>query len=67
MPRPPPPAAAGREARAGPRPISFVVERDDEPVIETAVGRAMAELTGGNRRGRALAAICRAFLEECDD
>lgn len=59
-------AAAEREAAQGPRLISFAVDRDDEPVIEEAIGRAVADLDGRNRRGRALAAICRAHLEEID-
>jgi ParB-like chromosome segregation protein Spo0J len=59
-------AAAEREAATGPRLISFAVYRDDEPVIEEAVRRAAADLDGRNRRGRALATICRVYLEVVD-
>ena len=59
-------AAAEREAAQGPRVITFAVDRDDETVIEAAIDRALASLTGSNRRGRALATICRASLEGCD-
>ncbi len=40
--------------------------RDDEPVIEEAIRQAAADLDGRNRRGGALAAICRAHLEDID-
>ena len=59
-------AAAEREAAQGPRLISFAVDRDDEPVIEEAIRQAAADLDGRNRRGGALAAICRAHLEDID-
>ena len=58
--------AAQREAARGPRLISFAVDPDDEPVIEEAIGRSASTLVGRNRRGRALAAICRAYLEATD-
>ena len=58
--------AAQREAAHGPRLISFAVDRDDESVIEEAIGRSADALGGRNRRGRALAAICRTYLETSD-
>ena len=48
---------------SGLRAISFVVSADDESVIEEAVARAAEELDGQNRRGRALADVCRSYLE----
>ena len=48
---------------SGLRAISFVVSADDESVIEEAVARAAEEIDGQNRRGRALAEICRSYLE----
>ncbi len=46
-----------------PRPMTFAVEPGDVDAIEAALARAMADRSGANRRGRALAAICRAFLQ----
>jgi len=48
---------------SGLRAISFVVSADDESVIEEAVARAAEKLDGQNRRGRALADVCRSYLE----
>lgn len=45
------------------RAISFAVSRDDEQAIEEAVRVEFESLSGPNRRGRALANICRAYLE----
>ena len=56
-------AAAARAAESGPRLWSFAVEPEDEAVIEAALAAAMAALMGTNKRGRALAGICRAWLE----
>ena len=56
-------AAAEQQGQGAPRLISFVVLAEDEAVIEEAVRVAMADLSGPNRRGRALARICRRFLE----
>ncbi len=47
----------------GLRAITFAVTADDEQVIEEAVNAASAPLDGKNRRGRALAAIARAYRE----
>ena len=58
--------AAEREARQGPRLISFADLAADEGVIEAAVADATSGFTGPNRRGRALAMICRAYLERHD-
>jgi hypothetical protein len=53
-------------AMTGPAHISFAVQRDDEPDIEQAVAVAAEGLAGSNRRGRALAQICRQFLDAND-
>jgi len=55
-------AAQDASEAAGPRLISFAVDSEDERAIEEAVARAMINLTGRNRRGRALARICRAAV-----
>ena len=59
--------AAAVAQRQSPRVLSFAVAVDDEGVIEAAVAMAMAPLDGSNRRGRALAAICRAWQETQDE
>ena len=61
--------AAAEQGRAhAPRLLSFVVLPEDEVVIEAAVSRAAAGLTGANKRGRALGLIAhRSFEEGCDD
>ena len=50
----------------GPRAISFVVTKGDEAIIEDAVGRVVDTLEGLNRRGRALALICKCYAEQTD-
>ena len=62
-------AAAARIAAAGPRTIAIILEATDVTVVEAAIDRAASALRGPNRRGRALAAICRRFMdrEEPDD
>ena len=45
------------------RAVTFAVTEEDEREIERAVAIAVEGLDGKNRRGRALAAICRAYLE----
>jgi ParB family chromosome partitioning protein len=59
-------AAAERQAAAGPRIISFAVLVEDESAIEQALEEATSILDGKNRRGRALALICRAYLDGHD-
>ncbi len=59
-------AAAERDALDAPRLISFALRRDDEQLVERAVAQAMNGLEGRDRRGRALAAICRCYLEAAD-
>ena len=54
------------EPSGGPRAISFVVTKEDEAAIEDAVERVVNTLDGPNRRGRALALICRAYPEKTD-
>ncbi len=50
-------------AGQSPRLLSFAVLLEDEPVVEQTIRLAAANLSGPNRRGRALAAVCRSFLE----
>ena len=45
----------------GPALLSFAVPRDDVADIERALAAASTALEGPNRRGRALAVICRSF------
>lgn len=59
-------AAAERGAASAPRLISFVVLREDEDSIERAIALASAGIAGPTRRGRALAAVCRDYLEGRD-
>ena len=53
--------AAAVAQRQAPRVVSFAVTAADEGAIEAAVATAIAPLVGPNRRGRALAAICRVW------
>ncbi len=53
--------AAAVAQRQAPRVVSFAVTAADEGAIEAAVTTAIAPLVGPNRRGRALAAICRVW------
>ncbi len=46
--------------------ITFAVRREDVAIIESAITRRVAELTGPNRRGRALTDICQRYLEDDD-
>ena len=56
-------AAAERASVDGPRLISFAVTPEDEAAIERAILVASEGLTCANRRGHALAAVCRGYLE----
>jgi ParB-like chromosome segregation protein Spo0J len=56
-------AAAARESASAVRAVTFALDNTDEAVVERAVATAMSELAGTNRRGRALTAICREYLE----
>ncbi len=56
-------AAAQAQLNLGPRLLSFAVDREDEADIEAAITTAMSGLSGPNRRGQALALICRAYAE----
>ena len=60
-------AAAERADRTAVRSIAFAVTPEDESTIESAVAHAVDDLEGRNRRGRALAGICRRYLEAIDD
>lgn len=56
-------AAAADRSDVSPRACSFALLPADEAVVEEAVSLATATLSGPNRRGRALAQICRDYLE----
>ena len=60
-------AAVGDGPADLPRTLSFAVLPEDEATIKRAVDTAGDGPDGQNRRGRALAAICRAYLEGRDD
>lgn len=55
--------AAARAQQSAPRLVSFAVPAADEQAVEAAVQAASEGLEGPNRRGQALALICRAYLE----
>ncbi len=59
--------AAKKEHATAPRLISFGVLPDDEEIVMSTVDRLAAEMDGKNRRGRALAEICRSFRGELSD
>ena len=59
-------AAAERSEEAAPRLLSFAVLPADEEAVERAIGLASDGLDGRNRRGRALALVCRGYLEARD-
>jgi ParB-like chromosome segregation protein Spo0J len=52
---------------AGVRVVSFALTPEDEEVVEMAIGQVVEHLEGPNRRGRALAEICRRHLEGRSD
>lgn len=56
--------AAEREGSAGVRLVSFALAPEVEALVERAVALAGARLTGRHVRGRALAAVCEAYLEQ---
>jgi ParB-like chromosome segregation protein Spo0J len=60
-------AAAEHQAARAPRHISFAVAPEDEAVVEEAITRAATGFEGPNRRGAALAVVCRHYLEDRDD
>ena len=45
------------------RTITFAVAKQDEKEIEDVIAAAAEQIEGVNRRGRALAAVCRAYAE----
>ena len=59
--------AAEEPAESAPRVCSFALLPEDELIVEQAVAAASLGVVGKKRRGRALAAICRAFMEEQDE
>jgi len=59
--------AAGSVAGDGLRAFTVALSREDERVVEAALARAATNLTGKNRRGRALTAICRAYIGEDEE
>ena len=56
-------SAAQTRASASPRLISFAVDPEDEEVVMAAVEGLAKSLSGKNRRGRAIAEICKKYLE----
>ncbi len=56
-------AAAETAARQGDELLTFVVPPTDAEAIREAVKRVARQFTGNNRRGRALAQICRTFAQ----
>jgi ParB-like chromosome segregation protein Spo0J len=56
-------AEAGRAAASGPQLFSFAVEPEDAPAVEEAIARAVANLSGTNRRGQALVLLAQKYLE----
>ena len=58
-------AAAARAAEL-PVSVTFAIPRENVAEVELALERALTRLDGANRRGRALALICRRYLEAAD-
>jgi len=56
-------AEADRAAASGPQLFSFAVEPQDAPAVEEAIARAVANLSGTNRRGQALVLLAQKYLE----
>jgi ParB-like chromosome segregation protein Spo0J len=54
---------ADKVAAAGPQLFSFAVEPEDVPAVEKAIARAVADLSGTNRRGQALVMLAQKYLE----
>jgi hypothetical protein len=59
-------ATMERTAASAPVILSFTVPAGDAPTVEAALSRAVTSLDGPQRRGRALARICRVYLEHLD-
>jgi ParB-like chromosome segregation protein Spo0J len=59
-------ATMERTAASAPMILSVTVPAEDAPVVEKALTHAAAGLDAPQRRGRALARICRAYLEHND-
>ena len=53
---------AERAAASGPQLFSFAVEPEDAPAVEEAIARAVANLSGTNRRGQALVLLAHKYL-----
>ena len=60
-------AQAQRAEAAAPRMLTFAVEPEDESAVEEAIALVADGLGGRNRRGRALAVLCRRELERSGD
>ncbi len=54
--------ASRRAAEQGPQLFSFAVDPEDAPRVQEALDRASADLTGKNRRGRALVYLAQEYL-----
>jgi ParB-like chromosome segregation protein Spo0J len=59
-------AEAAERDGSGIRAVSFALSKEEEEVVEKAVAQVVERLEGRNRRGRALAEICRKHLERAD-
>jgi len=57
---------AASSAGTGLTSVTFAVTADEEELVEEAIGKAKNGIPGRNRRGAALVAICRAYLEVTD-
>jgi ParB-like chromosome segregation protein Spo0J len=59
-------ATVERASASAPVILTVTVPAEDAPTVEAALARAVAGRDGPQRRGRALARICRAYLEHLD-
>jgi ParB family transcriptional regulator, chromosome partitioning protein len=57
---------AASSSGTGLRSVTFAVSADEEMLVEEAIAKARGGMSGKNRRGAALVAICEAYLEASD-
>jgi len=55
---------ADRAAAEGPQLLTFAVDAEDAPLVEAALEAAVSDLSGRNRRGRALVILAQCYLAE---
>jgi hypothetical protein len=55
---------ADRAAAEGPQLLTFAVDAEDAPLVEAALEAAASDLSGRNRRGRALVILVQCYLAE---